>query len=410
MSWARYITGWAAVKASGAEPEKLLRALAERDIPFWDAAAPKDYSLTVKVPERALKYLPALAASAGCEAAVLGHHGLPSVLRKVRRRYALFGCIALVLALLFVGSAFLWEIDITGNETIPDGVIRQALSECGVDIGAFWPAFSQDQIRNSVILHVPGIRWMTVTVRGSHAKVIVREARTHLPVVDEDEYVNIVAAKAGLVENVQALRGTPLTDETRAVLPGETLIAGYTTGRFGVLGPTRAIGAVTARTWYELTAQAAAEEAQKDYGGYHAGQWALILGKTRINFYKGSSICPAGCDKIILEHALARDGVFALPVTLEHTVYVPYETHQAQSDDMRQTMEAQLMDTLLAAIGEDGEILSQKFTASQSDGTMYVTLRAECREQIGREVPLTEEDLWEIQLKIPNTEEEDDSD
>ncbi len=403
MNGARYFTGWVTARITGAAPEKFLCALAERGIPFWDAEPPVDYSLTVEIPWRAAKLVQPLAASLGCEGTVTGRHGLPALADKLRRRYFLLIGAALILAVLFVGSAFIWEIDIEGNETVPEGVIRQALQECGVDIGAFWPGMSQDGVRNGVILRVPDIRWMTVTMRGSHARVIVRERYTHPPIVPETAYADIVAAKAGLVEHVDAFQGTALTEPTKAVLPGEKLIGGYVTGRIGVQGPTRAVGAVIARTWYELTAKTPAVPMGKSYSGHERTRWALILGKTRINFYKDSSICPAGCDKIIKEYTLARKGLFALPVTLVKTTYAPYDTRAADGTRLRKALEDQLMETLTGQLGEDGEVLSSRFSASGSNGALYVTLRAECREQIGVSAPLTDDGLAEIQAKIPST-------
>ena len=406
MSWARYITGWVTAEVSGAEPERFLAALARQGVAFWGAAPPQDYTLTVRVPLRAEKVLNDLAESVGCRCVIRARRGLPAILGRLRRRYVLMGCLALVLALLFVGSGFIWQIDITGNESIPDGPIRQALRECGVDIGAFWPRISQDQVRNSVILRLPGIRWITVTIRGSHAQVIVREKREHLPVLNERELVKIVAVKAGLVEDVQPLRGTALTEPGKAVLPGETLIGGYTTGRFAVQGPARAIGTVTARTWYELTAEAPLTEAAKQPGGEKTVRWALILGKTRINFYKGSSICPVGCDKIIESWPMQSAGLFTLPITVERTVFTARDTEARQQPALREEMEERLMARLVEELGEDGEVLSSQFTASTDGDVMYVTLRAECREQIGAEVPLTAEDLAEIEAKIPPKTEE----
>ena len=407
MSWGRYITGWAAVEVSGAEPERLLYALAERGITFWGATPPRDFSLTVLIPESAAKLIVPLSAAMGCEGRVRAHYGLPALLRKFRRRHLLVCCALAVLGLLYAGSAYVWDIDITGNETIPEGVIRQALSQCGVDIGAYWPSFSQDTIRNGMMLRVPRIRWMTVTIRGGHAHVIIRETREHLPVVREREYANIVAAKAGLVEDIQDFRGTAVTEEGRTVLPGEVLIGGYITGRVGVQGPARAIGSVTARTWYEWTAQAPLNVGKKTGEGHRRVQWALIVGKTRINFYKDSSICPAGCDKIIESYTLARKGLFALPVTLEKTVFTSYECETVPAAGLPQDMEDQLSNLLRREVGEDGEILSCQFTASEGDGLLYVTARAECREQIGRDELMTETDIAQIMAQIPKTEEED---
>ena len=404
MSWARYFTGWATVRISGAEPEKVLYAMAERGIVFWGAVPPVDFSLTVKVPHKAAQHLPRLAQGLGCEAEVVRRHGIPSLLAMVRRRFVLIGCVVMVVLALVVSNFFVWEIDVEGNENIPTGVIRAALADCGVDIGAYWPAFSQDQIRNSVILHVGGIRWMTVTIRGSHARVIVREARIPIEPVDEGEYVNIVAKKAGLIETVYPKRGTAQIEPNQAALPGDVLIGGYATGRLGVQGPVRAIGDVIARTWYELTAKTTVTEDEKVYSGGSTVRWALILGKTRINFYKGSSICPTGCDKITIGYTPAQAGVFTLPVTLEKTVFTPYGVQDAENVEKQSELEGQLMETLLDVVGEDGEIISYEFTTSQKGDIMYVTLRAECREQIGIAVPLTADDLMEIESKIPKPE------
>ena len=163
MSWARYITGWALLRVTGAEPERVLQALAERNVVFWQATPPEELELTVRVPDRWAERAVRLAESLGCEGEILARRGLPALFRQLRRRTMLWVWAAAVAAVLFVGSAYVWQIGIEGNETIPDRVILSALRQCGVDIGAFWPAMSQDQVRNSVILQVPGIRWMTVT-------------------------------------------------------------------------------------------------------------------------------------------------------------------------------------------------------------------------------------------------------
>lgn len=407
MNLTRYLTGWARVRVCGAEPEKFLSALGERGIAFWEAAAPRDFEMTVKIPLRAAKLTGPLAAALGCEGEVVSRHGLPALFRKLRHRVVLMVCAVSVLALLFVSGAFVWNIEIEGCETVSENRVRQALAECGVDIGSCCLGLNQDRVRNGMILRIPEIRWMTVSVRGSHARVILRERRTGPEPVAEDEFVHIVAEKAGLVTAVQPYRGTAVTAENDAVLPGEVLVGGYTTGRYGVLGATRAIGEVWARTWYERTAVAPVEIAQTVPNGERDVKWSLILGKMRINFYKGSSICPVDCDKIIYVYPLAKAGVFTLPVAVEKTVCMSYTTETLRAEELRGELEARLMEELLEDIGSEGEVVSSAFTATEADGVLYVTLRAECHEQIGAARPLTEQDLWDIEAKIPKTEETD---
>ena len=407
MNGARYITGWALVRVTGAQPERILTALSERGIAFWDAAPPADFSLTVKVPARTAKLIAPLSKALGCEGEILSLHGLPALFRKLRHRLTLLILLAAALTALFSSLSYVWDIEITGNEKIPDGVIRQALAECGVDIGANWTKFSQDAIRNGVILRLPGIRWMTVTMEGCRARVIIREKRVAIEPVDETEYVKLVSEKAGLVTEVQALHGTAETEAGKTLLPGDTIIGGYSTGRFGVQGATRAIGYARLRTWHEITAEAPLTVQEKTAGRRKKAGFALILGKLRINFYKGSSICPPDCDKIIERYTLSKAGVFSMPIVVEKVSYTRYETAPIQAAELREELEAMLSAELSRRMGEEGEIISSRFTCTEGDGLLYVTLHAECSEKAGTAVPLDAEDIYLINSKIPKTEDTD---
>ena len=405
MNPGRYITGWAEVAITGAEPEAALRALAEGNVPFWDAAPPRDYALRVRTPARALPRVRALAAKAGCEAEVLSLHGLPVLGRFLRRRTGL--CALLLAALLLLAGALsrVWDIRVEGNDAVPTWAIRAALAECGVDIGAKWTGFSQDQIRNSMILRIPEIKWLTVTMEGCRARVIVRERIRGIEPVPENEYARVISDRAGLVTAVRALWGTAETEPGRMLLPGDTVIGGYTTGRFGVQGPARAIGYAEVRTWRDLTMAAPAAVEEKQPAGRSRTLWSLILGKKRINFYKDSSICPGDCDKIIERYDLALPGVFRLPIAVEKTVVTPVSLTACPGTELREEMEQALMEELLARIGPEGEVATSAFTASETEGVLYVTLRAECRERAGITEPLTAEEIRDIQRKIPQTEE-----
>lgn len=400
MRPARYVAGYLELRVSGAEPERFLTELTRRGAAFWNASPPRENVMTVRVSAWDKKRARLAAAASGCEAQITAVHGLPRLWTIFKKRWFAAALLLAALLALAESQAYVWDITIEGSETVPDGVILQALSECGVGIGARWLDFSQDAIRNSVILRVPELRWMTVTMQGCRARVIVREKRTHEPIVNENDHAQIVAAKAGFVTQVIALHGTAEAEVNRAYLPGETLIGGYTTGRFGIQGPTWAAGTVRARTWYELTAEAPSSVEKKTYTGERDVRYALIFGKNRINFYKDSSICPPECDKIIERAELRRDGAFILPVAAERITLAEYETVTVPAEELREELEAMLMQTLAREIGEDGTVSSAAFTASEEDGVLRVTLRAECEEQIGVLVPLTEEQVEDIEARI----------
>ena len=401
-----YVTGWASIRFTASEPERLLTLLGERGIPFRDAEPPEDFAFTLQVPPRCAGRAMRLAASAGGEAVLLGKHGLPAAAGLLRRRRLPALLLVTVLVLLLWSQAYIWSIDVTGSETIPEGEILQALRECGVDIGRRWVGMRQDAVRDGVILRVPGIRWMTVTMQGSRAHVIVRESREAIEPVPEKEFAKVTADRAGLVTHVYALRGTAEAEENRFVLPGDTIVGGYATGRWGVQGAVRGIGCAEARTWYEITAAAPADVSVKTAHAEKTPRYSLILGDHRINIYKESSICPPGCDKIIESFTLAIPGVFTLPVSVERTTVSPYGTQAVRAEERTAELSQTLHEELVRRIGDTGEIVAEEFSVWESGGMVYVTLAAECREQIGVTVPLTAEEIAEIESKIPRTAEE----
>ena len=68
---------------------------------------------------------------AGCRLEVVGREGVPYALARLRRRQALaVGSIVCGMALV-IGSFFIWDIQITGNDTDPKEDILQSLDQNG---------------------------------------------------------------------------------------------------------------------------------------------------------------------------------------------------------------------------------------------------------------------------------------
>lgn len=403
MKLRRFVTGWAVLEISGDRPERLLSAAAEAGVVFWDASAPVDFVMSVCVRHRDAAQTEALARRLGLDCRTLRAGGWPLVWRSLRRRRALLAALC-ACALALVGSRlFIWRVEIPYTAGVPESELRAALAECGVDVGVFWPGFSQDLTRNALLRRLPELRWATVNLRGGCAEVIVRPKREAPAVVPEEECADIVAARGGYITQVQALRGEALVKQGQTVIAGETLISGEAVGRYTSHGALRAVGEVRARTWYELTAAAPIHAQQTEAECCILTRWALVFGKKRINFYKGCSICPPSCAKMEKETVLAVPGVFSLPLRLVRERV--YETRETDAADETQTerMQSALVQRLRSSLNDDGEVLQTRFSYAERDGWLLVTLHAECGESIGVTVPMT---AAQIAAKSPQTEEE----
>ena len=157
--------------------------------------------------------------------------------------------------------------------------------------------------------------------------------------------------------------------------------------------PVHARGRVYARTWRTFEAAIPLEARVKRYTGEERILWSLRCLDFGVDFYKNSSIPGDGYDKITTVHQLTLPGGRSLPMMLTAEQYRAYETETVSVDpEAAQTLlEDRLFSYLLEQIGEDGQVIDTSYTARVSEGQLHVTLTAECREEIGVEIPSTRE-------------------
>ena len=372
----------------GAAPLRCLNALGEAGIEAKRAERADEFTLRLTLDERDYSAAAAIAARSQCELARISSRGGALLARRLRRRIALLTAAVVCFALLAAGSLFVWEIDISGCESVTEGEVRRALASAGVAEGSFWPAWDADAVKNHLLLEIPELAWAGVSVSGSRAEVRVRE-RIERPELSSDGAPgSITAAASGIIERMEVYEGAPAVSVGDAVAVGETLVSGEMASAVGDTRYVRARAAVTARTYVELTACALLKYGRLLEADTHS-RWSLIIGSGRVNFFRGSSQTPPGCGKIIEEYPLAWEGVFRLPVTLVRETVIEYSAQEAEEDPalLEQRLAEALQSRLERRLEGRGEALSVHFTARESGGALYVTLRAECREDIAVYTP-----------------------
>lgn len=392
----KLLRGSVCVRAKSAYPERMLNLCSARGIEFWDVRWIDDTALSFCVARGDLRALRRAAEGCGAEVSIERTAGTPFFFARLRRRHALFAGGILCAALLLVNSLFIWDFEVTGNETVPTETILHALREHGVHRGTFIYSFRSQDICNRVLPELKDLCWVAVNVRGCKAYVQVRERVRAPERVNESEPTNVIAAKPGLITKVRALDGEKRVLPGTSVQQGQLLIAGVvdTGGTEKPSVMTRFLagkGEVWARTWYDLTVRVPLTYEKKVYTGKEKRSHTLIWGENRLKIgAKGSSICNVDCDKIKNQTQWTLFGLFALPVTWETETLLPYELEIAARS--RADAEAQgkdVLETYLAALlGETGSVTQRRFSTAVEGDTLVVTLSAECEEQIGKEVPI----------------------
>lgn len=389
--------GYAVIKVTGACPESVLNMCAEKSLDFWGPVPVDDFTIVFSTRLNRTDTIVAFAEKSCCDIEVVERRGAPILAKRLRYRPVLWVLPLALCVLMVFASLFVWKIEIIGNETVTDTEILNALEESGVHLGSFWPAFSSDLIRTRVMLHIPELKWVGVSVYGSRVCVQVREATEIPELFDTDEPVKIVASRAGIIERLSVLRGNALFENGQTAVEGDKLIDGVVPSTFADPRVVHAKGSALARTWYEISAVMPLTYSEKIYTGKEYRQYALIVGKHRINFYRSSRIFSSDCDIIIEESQAGVEGILSLPVTFVRQSALKYELAENSftETEIKEALQNALKNALNLSVGDNGEIIEQNIAFSAMKGYAVATLRAECVQDIAEDEELTQFEIDE---------------
>lgn len=378
--------GTVRLKVSGAQPERILNFCAEKGIEFWDASPCEDFSVSFSAFSSDCAAIMSQSGKNGLEIELLSEKGGRKLASSVKRR-AVFVVLAVVsVTLASVSSLFLWNIEIEGNDKLSDAQILRALSDCGVDYGVFWPSLSSDEVRSRVVAEMPEIAWLSLNVRSSRAHIVVHERVDKPEIVNEKAPCDIVAAKSGVIKRMSVLEGESAAVPGSAVAEGDVLVRGLMSSETGDERHVHSMAQVIADTWYEISAQTPLTEDRKTEKVHTDTAFSLIIGKKRINFFSDSRNKYTSCDKINKLRYISLGDVFTLPLGYAIESTTQYETKAVPIDEKESVehMKADLRSELQRRIG-DGQIVSEEYSVSKTEGLLTVTLRAQCTENIARE-------------------------
>ena len=320
--------------------------------------------------ERHAKRLLCLCEEVGICLFVCKRRGLPQLLSRYGRRVGIWTGALAAAVLVYASSQVVWDIRITGNETLDAREIRSMLSESGLEIGTYLRGFDNDLVETKLLLSHREISWISINIKGTTANVEIQE--TVRGDSGETNAANLVAARDGQIERVEAYDGSVCVKVGDVVREGEVLVSGLYDG-VGSLRTTRARGKIYARTVREFFVEIPLESTEKVYTGREWSEKYINFFSNRIKVFANTGNAGATCDIIYYNSKLGIPGGVSLPIGTETVCYREYREEtalldgQAAMDKAFSEMERQLE----SFVTETGAELLSKTVEYELDESAY---------------------------------------
>ena len=372
------------VRLISADVGSTLRAINERGIRLYDISAGKD-AMTCAFAVRSADFsaIEAIAQRRGDAVTVISKSGAFRSVARLRKRSVLCAGLAIIFLLTMWLPTRVFFFRVSGNKSLPANAILSVAESCGVRFGMSRRALRSEKMKNALLESAPELQWAGINTAGCVATISVRERQTETKKGSVNTVSSLVAVRDGVISSITVERGSGLCAVGQAVKAGQVLISGYTDCGLTIRA-TQAQGEVYAETQRELTVIAPASGAQRGEQTAQTKKFALILGKNRINFYKGSGISHSSCVKMYSESYLTLPGGFQLPIGFVTETCVEYESTETVSATEDSTALEEFAKNYLSQQMVAGQILASRLESGVEEGFAYLRGEYACREMIGK--------------------------
>ena len=360
----------------------LLDLCMRKGIPYADLTKTESgFCITLRY--SAYSKLKKAAAKEGIKLSVRSRNGIPAILERYKFRLGIPVGVIIATLLVIFSHLFVWDINVTGNETLTVAEVRELLKNEGFSVGSYIPSANTDRIENKIMVKTDTISWMSINIIGTVAEVQIREYTPPYSEIDYGKPANIVASKSGIIEEVRVLCGSVTVASGDFVEKGDVLVSGIIESERHGLRYERAQGQVLARTSNEFVIEIPYEYEGKCYTGEEFYEKYLNFFDFSINILKNSGNEGVFYDKIsIVENFCFPDGK-ETPFGVTTVRYKVYETvGLTRTPEEAEELAYFELANRLASLAEDSIIIRKRVTPTVKENSFMLICSVEMIENI----------------------------
>ena len=325
-------------------------------------------------------------AARGISVSVEKESGIPFILKRYRHRYGVFIGILLCFFLIFLSGRVVWDIRVEGNRYMSEEEVISELRECGFRIGALKSGLDIDAIEMRTLVFSENISWISINLLGTVANVEIREMDAP-PKESTPDFAaaNLVAARGGVIEDFQDVRGEVVVKIGDIVGEGDLLVSGLYGDEKTSFRYTCAKGEVLARTSRDFSVEIPLKYTDKAYSEKVKCEKFIIFFEKEVKFTINSGNLPLSCDTIEMVEYFHTRGGSRLPVGIRTVRHCEYEWRSSERtaeqamtlayDELRAQMDREIPDAML---------MRKRLYGEQTDSAYVLHATIECIENIAR--------------------------
>ena len=158
-----YILGYVNISVEGYFIERFINICISKNILLWNLKRKKSSFLYANIGMKEFKKIKEIAKITKCRVKIEKKKGLPFILHRYKKRKLFFASLITIITLIFAISNFIWNIEVTGNNSIPSEEIMKQVNESGLHIGILKQKIDTKEIINSIRLQRDDIAWVRNT-------------------------------------------------------------------------------------------------------------------------------------------------------------------------------------------------------------------------------------------------------
>ena len=296
----RYMKGYIRIRITGYSTERFLNACCHKGILLW-GLQPAGGAYEMNISIQGFRQLKPIIRKTGTKVTIVRRFGLPFFLHKYRRRKLFFAGAFLCVALIFLMSRYIWNIDITGNQTRTDETLLEFLESQEVKNGMPKSQVDCARIVKDIRKEYDDIIWVSASIQGTRLMIQIKENEDSIPAADaatqettdeqnpvsKEEAMDIVADQDCLVTDIIPRKGIPMVQEGTEVKKGDVLISGQVpvvndAGETIAYQYHESDADILGQTTLEYQNEIENTYVVKEYSEVHKEEYFLQLGQYRI--------------------------------------------------------------------------------------------------------------------------------